>query len=494
MRDEDLYELYQKCEQDPEWESNHISLRPLRKIQVEIISRLEKIIARHDGEVATIRSSRQTGKNETSAVMHRRHLLRHRYSEINSIWVRTAPTYKPQIVNSKKRLRELLQLSSSNYIKYPTFHNAKLMKEEGYIWRVGNASVEFISSGDNANVVGGTANECLDMDEAHKINQAKFDEDFAPMTANTSASTLLWGVAADGTDVIQYYHDKNIEDKRKDLNLHYPADLWMEIHAPYRKHVEQRIKALGKDHPIMKTQYWLRPVSSEGKFLQPNHVRNLLSGDHPRLLRPNRGRRYEIVIDIAAANENFEEGVLEGQEQTDTDSSMIWIYEVTDIICANGIFPIVRIVNMQWMTGVPLEIQEREIEQTIVFWGAQKITIDAIGVGRQIAETMKRKFGENSVNAYTASNITVSSDCFDLQARLNYSSVLMFSDDGSPEYAEFIRQIGWTKYASKKGLMKLVKPKSDQHIDMVKALTYINQNNPAAGMFELYSVGGDLSI
>lgn len=492
-KNDDYYELYQRCELDPEWESSHVSLRPLRKLQTEIIERLEKIVARHDGEVATVRSSRQTGKNETSAVMHRRHLFRNQYSETNKIWVRTAPTYKPQIVNSKKRLREILQLTNSNTIKYPTFRNAKLIKEEGYIWRVGNASMEFISSGPNANVVGGTANECLDMDEAHKIDLGKFDEDFAPMTANTSASTILWGVAADGLDVIQHYHDKNVEDKRKDLNLHYPCELWMEIHPPYKRHVEQRVKALGFDHPIFKTQYRLIPVSSEGKFLQPNHVRALFSGDHPRLLRPRMGSRYEIVIDIAAANEEFQEGVLDGQESTMTDSSVVWIYEVTPLVCSNGIFPIIRIVNLQWMTGVPLGTQEEEIKSIIQFWNASKVTIDAIGVGRQIAESMQRIFGEHVVNKYTASDITVSSDCFDLQARLNFSSVLMFKDDGSKEYQEFTRQVGWTKYTSKKGKMKLVKPKADQHIDMVKALTYINQNNPAAGMFELYSVGGDFS-
>jgi hypothetical protein len=492
-KDDELYELYQKCELDPEWESKHVSLRPLRGPQVEIIKRLEKIVAQHNGDIATVRSARQTGKNETGATLHRRHLFRHQYADRSKIWIRTAPTWKPQIVNSKKRLRELLQLSTTGRIQHPLFNNQKLAKEEGYIWRLGNASVEFISSGPGANVVGGTANECLDMDEAHKIDKDKFDEDFAPMTADTSAATILWGVAADGTDVIQHYHDFNIENKRKDLNLTYPCDIWMDVHAPYRLHVEKRVKALGWDHPIIKTQYRLIPVKSEGKFLQPGHVRALLDSDHPRLLRPQHGRRYEMVIDIAGSNENHEEGVVEGQEDTTTDSSVVFIYEVTPIVCSNGIFPIIRIVNLQWMTGVPLPTQENEIDSLIQFWRPDKVTIDGVGVGRQIAEAMQRKYGEQMVNMYIASDVTVSADCFDLQARLNFKSVLMFQDDQSKEYQEFMRQVGWTKYASKKGKMKLVKPKATEHIDMVKALTYINQNNPAAGMMEIYGVGGDFS-
>lgn len=484
-----------KCHDDPMWESVHVSQRPLRGPQAEIISRLEKIVMAHEGDVATILSSRQTGKNETSAVMHRRHLWRNQYCDTSRIWIRTAPTYKPQIVNSKKRLREILQLNnSSDKIKYPTFHGQKLIKEEGYIWRVGNASVEFISSGPQSNVVGGTANECLDMDEAHKIDQAKFDEDFAPMTANTSAATLLWGVAADGLDVIEYYRQKNIEDGRKDLNLFYPADIWMEIHPPYAKHVEKRINALGKDHPIMKTQYWLQPVSAEGRFLQPKHQRALFSGDHPRLNKPKPGVRYEMLVDIAASNEDNTDNDMEGQDDTTTDSTVIWIYEVSDVVCSNGVFPIIRLVNLYWVTGASLEAQEEEIKEQIIYWNAEKVTIDAVGVGRQIAESMQSHFGDLVVNMYTASNISVSADCFDLQARLNYNSVLMFQDDESPEYAEFKRQVEWTRYQSKKGLMKLVKPKSSQHIDMVKALTYINQNRPVVGMFEIYTNKGDYSL
>lgn len=475
------------------WESVHISQRPLRKIQAEIIQKVEACVARHDAEVMTIRSARQTGKNETSAVAHRRHLFRNQCAHENRIWVRTAPTWRPQITNSKKRLRELLQLTASGRIKYPTFENQRLVKEEGYIWRLGNASVEFISSGPHANVVGGTANECLDMDEAHKIDLAKFDEDFAPMTANTSAATLLWGVAADGLDVIQHYWDKNIDDGRKDLNLSYPCDLWMEVHPPYRKHVEQRVKALGWDHPVIKTQYRLIPVSAEGKFLQTDHVRALLSGTHERELRPKGNCQYHMLVDVAASNEDNADNTMEGQESTKTDSTMIWIYKVLPLWSTNGIFPIIHIVNCTWITGALLEKQEAEVDAQMQFWNIDKSTMDAVGVGRQMAESMQSKYGDYIVNKYTASEVTVSEDCFDLLARLNQKSVFMFQDDGSPEYSEFVRQVGWTKYKSRNGRMKLLKPKAEQHIDMVKALTYINRNNPAPGMAELYSNKGDYS-
>lgn len=492
-------DLYLKCAEDPQFESDNIRLgkkfRPLRGPQAEIISAVEAHVARHDGQVMTARQARQTGKNEVSAILHRRHLWRRQRYSSSQIWIRTAPTYKPQIVNSKKRLRELLNLSPSKIIRYPLFNNAKLITEEGYIWRIGNASVEFISSGPNANVVGGTANVCLDMDEAHKVNKAKYDEDFAPMAADKSAAAVLWGVAADGLDLISYYREHNKSIGRDDLNLNYPCDVFMEVNPSYAKHVEARVAALGWDHPIIKTQYRLIDVASEGSYINSALQRNFFSGQHERELTPRADCRYEILVDIAASNEHNVEDLLEGDDDAVGDSTAIWIYKVSRIVMGNGIFPLIQLVNCVWLTGVALEVQEEEIEKTIKAWRARKVTIDSVGVGRQIGETMKKKFGEFVVNAYMANATTVSEDCYDLLARLHHNSVQMFRNDGSELWAEVERQIGWTKYASKDGRMKLIKPKGQKkHIDLVKALTYINQNSPVAGVQEFYKSESDYSV
>jgi hypothetical protein len=487
-------DVFLRAWRDPMWESVHLSKRPLRGPQVEVIERAERFIEAHEGGTMTILLPRQSGKNEMAATLHRRHLWRRQFSEFPAVWIRTAPTHKPQIVNSKKRLRDVLQLSSKNVIRHPLFDNARLIKEEGYIWRLGMASCEFLSSGANANVVGATASTCLDMDEAHKVNRAKFDEDFAPFTANTAAATLLWGVADNGLDTIEEYRKKNIDHGREDLNLRYPCDIWMDVHPPYRKHVEDRTQKLGWDHPIMKTQYRLIPVAAEGRYLSEAHVRSLLAGDHERERKPRPGKTYQMLVDVAAGNEEFNpDNVMEGEEDTQTDSTIVWVYEVTPIICSNGIFPVIRIVNLQWITGAALPLVEKEIKDSIRYWNPSRVTIDGVGVGRQAAESAEMTFGIETVNKYIANAASVSEDCFDLQARLNYGSVLMFKDDGSPEWAEFERQCGWTKYAAEKGKMKLVKPKADQHIDMVKGLTYIGRNNPVAGMEEIYAVEGDYS-
>jgi len=492
-------DLYLRCAKDPQFESEHINLgdrpRPLRGPQADLIKKVESHVSRRDGEVMCIRQARQTGKNEEAAILHRRHLWKRQNHSSSQVWIRTAPTWVPQITNSKKRLRDLLDLTSSNIIKHPLFSRGKLIKEEGYIWRLKKASIEFISSGPHSNVVGATANVCLDMDEAHKVNKDKFDEDFAPMTASTSAAILLWGVAADGMDLIQYYHDHNIENNRPDLNIDLPCDLWMEGSPAYARHVEARVRALGWDHPIIKTQYRLISVAAEGRFLSEKHVRALFDSDHEREMSPRDGSTYEFLIDVAASNEDNKNNDLEGDGDSATDSTIIWIYKVLQVVTPTGIFPYIHVVNLHWFTGTNLPTQDKEIKELIQFWRASKVTIDAIGVGRGLAESLVEAFGEMVVNAYHATPTTVSQDCFDLLARLNHKSVLMFRNDGSEEYKEFERQCSWTKYASKEGKMKLTKPSgAKRHIDMVKALTYINQNSPQYSVQEFYSIESDYSL
>jgi len=487
--------LFERCISDVEYEAREVSKRPLRGPQAEMLIKIEEHVARHDAQVMTIKSSRQTGKNEVEAIAERRHLWLRQYSPRYQCWIRTAPTHKPQLVVSKKRLREHLQLDAHNKIHHPLFLKQKLSKEEGYIWRLRNAGVEFLSSGAQANVVGSTASTCLSMDEAHKVDKNKFDEDFMPFTADTSAATLLWGVGGNGLDTLQHYIDYNNDNKMRHLNLCYPCDYWMEVHPPYRTHVDSRVNVLGWDHPIIITQYLLESIAARGLYLNKKQTNSILDGNHERQLTPRPGRSYEMIIDIAGGNEEFNpDDLLQGFEDVPVDSTAIIIYEVTGELAINNLFPVLNIVDIIWLTGTDLGIDEKMIYDSIKRWNPRKTTIDAIGVGRQIAENMEKKFGKSMIVKYSASDQDVSEDCYDLLARTNFDSIKMFNNDESPEWLEFERQLGHTQYKAQKGKMKLIKPKPNLHIDILKALTYINRNNPKAGIVELLSNEGNYEI
>ncbi len=52
-------------------------------------------------------------------------------------------------------------------------------KESGYIYRINNAQIFFLSGGPTANLL-------LSCDEAQDVQMAKWNKDFAPMAAVTS--------------------------------------------------------------------------------------------------------------------------------------------------------------------------------------------------------------------------------------------------------------------------------------------------------------------
>ena len=91
--------VIKRAVQDPEFHRRALMKSPLLPPQVEAVKLMEKHILEASGKVVPIRSARQTMKNEVSATVQMRTF--HRFRSKGGNYIRTAPTYKPQIVNSK---------------------------------------------------------------------------------------------------------------------------------------------------------------------------------------------------------------------------------------------------------------------------------------------------------------------------------------------------------------------------------------------------------
>lgn len=438
---------------------------PLYPPEVEAIQLVEKHIAQKSGKVLTIRSARQTMKNECSAMIATRVL--ERYKDKGGTYIRTAPTWKPQIVNSKTRLERFLMadpLVKDNY-----------RRREGYIFQCGLAHVHFLSTDTSAKVVGDTADICLDIDEAHKVDKGKFEEDFSPMTASTNAPVVLWGVAADKQDLLYEYLQHNLKHN-PDCVLQYPASIWCELLPRYAEHYEERVAKLGADHPVILTQYDLVDVDAIGGYFSKHHQTSLLSSDHGQYSGPRPGRVYVVTIDIGGEAEDEETNPLVKAEGS-RDSTVALIWEVDYDNRVNG-YPMCRLVDIHWWTGKSLGDEPSGLpgQQTILLkllqaWRPRHAVVDGRGVGEQIANYLNANWG---AEAYKASVASVSADCYDLHAMVNNGRVKVFRDDLSTEYQELGRQIKHTSYEIRQhDQMRITKPHGKGHIDMVKAMTYL---------------------
>lgn len=453
---------------DPGYHREHFYKQPLFPPQIETIKLIEEHIDKRSGKVITVRSSRQTMKNECSATVEERFLLR--FQRCGGSIVKTAPTYRPQIVNSKRRLDKMLRLDP--------FVGRSGGYKEGYIKQLGLAEVNFLSGDANANVEGATASELLEIDEAHIIDKGKYEESFAPMTAFYSAPTVMWGVAACKEDLLYEQREFN-KEHYPDLNLQFPAHIWCELLPAYARHYEERKKKLGDDHPVILTQYDLVDIDSTGGFFSRWQVLNLFSGKHKRTLVRTDEKFILVTIDIAGEAEDGEdEGLEKGDSRRDQTAALVWS---VDWEKSQNDIPEIRLLDLYWWVGAPLSegpsglpSQKVRLLKLLREWEADFTVVDARGVGEETASYLVKNFG--SVFPYKASQDSVSDDCYALLAYVNNDQVKLFQNDHSPDYEELTKQINHAcREIRNHTKMAMVKPKgsSKKHIDMAKAMTYL---------------------
>jgi hypothetical protein len=452
---------------------------PLYQPQIEAVELVEKHIRERTGEIITIRSSRQTMKNECAATIQHRALTRYQH-QLDAVYLRFAPTWKPQIVNSKLRLERYMiadPLIPPRKSAQSKGGSIGWYTREGYIYQLGYAQVQFLSAQKDAQVVGGTASICLDVDEAHKIDKGKFGEDLNPMRAFYNVPCILWGVAADGLDLLQEFVDFNIKRGREDLNLTYPATIWCNLREEYDAHWRQTVGKYGIDHPFILTQYLLKSIAAVDLFFNQRQINSLFSSGFGRLRYPSSYKNPLIVIDIAG--EDFEDEVLKKTlHKPEHDSTAIMVGDVDYNNVRYGM-PLVRIGDIYHWVGKPLTEQQELITKLLTRFPGAMVLIDGRGLGHQIAGHIKRNF--KNVRVYMASDNSVSEDCYRTLAWVNNDRIKIFANDQSPEYQALLAQCGTCKYEIKNHeKMKLLKASNSDKIDFVKAITYITRRIPVS--------------
>src|SRR5919204_328556 len=161
-------------------------------------------------------------------------------------------------------------------------------RRQGHIVELGRASCSFLSAQPGANIVGATASLLLEGDEAQDIDPEKWDRDLVPMGASGNATRVLYGTPWTADTLLAREVARNLELERKDgVRRHFEVG-WEAVAAAvpaYGRHVEGEIARLGEGHPIVQTQYLLRPLSRADRLLSAAQLEKL-RGQHPPLDGP----------------------------------------------------------------------------------------------------------------------------------------------------------------------------------------------------------------
>jgi hypothetical protein len=355
----------------------------LRSYQAAVARAVVPAILRPSGLSFVVLFPRQSGKNELQAQLEAYLLLL--LSAQDAELVKVSPTWKPQSLNAMRRLERALR-------RNPLLRE-RWSKESGYIYRVGAARIAFFSAAPEAHIVGATASTLLEVDEAQDVLIAKYDRDIAPMAASTNATRLFWGTAwtADTLLARELRAARALEGQdgqRRAFTLS-AEQVGAEVPA-YRAFVASEVARLGREHPMVRTQYFSEELDASGGMFPPAR-QALMRGSHPAQDAPRRGGRYALLIDVAGEDEAARLRPGDALENPARDATAATVVEVLPPPAAElpgG--PLYHVVARKLWLGTAHSTLFGELAALARLWDARAVVIDATGVGAGLASFLER--------------------------------------------------------------------------------------------------------
>lgn len=368
----------------------------LRSYQVAVAEAIVDSVKNRKGLSFVVMFPRQSGKNELQAQIESYILtmLSGRDAEI----VKVSPTWKPQSLNAMRRLERVLKKSLIASFLWK--------KEQGYIYRLGEARIYFMSGSPSANIVGATASTLLECDEAQDILIQKYDKDIAPMAASTNATRVFWGTAWTARTLLaRELRAARLAEKQDGIRRVFTltADEVRKEVPAYGRFVDEQVARLGRNHPLVKTQFFSEEIDAQGGMFIPERL-SLMRGDHatqvfPQTIGANGSAPiYAFTIDVAGEDEGVmgETGELANQGR---DSTALTIFEVDLSTLQDEIIraPRYRVVNRRLWTGVKHSALYGELRGLIDAWQPRYIVADATGVGAGLVSFLSKAYPERVI-------------------------------------------------------------------------------------------------
>jgi hypothetical protein len=286
----------------------------------------------------------------------------------------------------------------------------------GYIYQVGDSAIHFLSGSPAANIVGATASLLLECDEAQDVSIEKWDKEIAPMAASTNATRVFWGTAWTSQTLLarelRVARRLEQEDGIQRSWVLTADEVGEEVPA-YRKFIDEQVQRLGRQNPLVRTQYFSEEIDAEGGMF-PTCRLLLMTGAHPSLQAPVPGQVYAFTIDVAGQDEGvhtrvFSEGaagltaggmsMLSTLENPQRDSTVLTIFQVDASGIADPLLgkPTYRVVGRLAWQGVKHSTLYGTLLGLVDAWQPMRVIIDATGIGAGLAGFLADKLGSRLI-------------------------------------------------------------------------------------------------
>jgi hypothetical protein len=369
--------------EDPEaFSRRHFPGHALRDYQIEPARAILDSILNQRGEQHAVAFSRQSGKDEMLAQLVAQVLSLHRHSGGSVALV--APTFRPQAATMRDRL--VARLRDARF---------EARTRDQYIVEVGEASARFLSASPLSKMRGQTASLLLVANEAQDIEPEIWDTVFDPMAAATNATTLFMGTVWSRHTLLarQMRFLTEVEQAEKARRV-WKVD-WEQVSrhlTPYGDRVRERIAHLGRDHPAIRTEYFLEELDDAGALFTEQRLAQM-QGDHPRRHSGEQGKRYALLIDVAGESEQpVMPGMLEsGAGRDSTALTVVEIGEPPKDLGWSDL-PAYRVVDRMLWTGIShVALHAQIVDLAWNVWKAAAVIVDATGIGAGLASFLQAR-------------------------------------------------------------------------------------------------------
>ncbi|MDO9546625.1 MAG: hypothetical protein Q7J07_07745 [Pelolinea sp.] len=425
----------------------------LRDYQKGVAQAVVKSVLDRAGRSFVIMFPRQSGKNELQAQLET-YLLTLFYLTTSGEMVKISPTWKPQTLNAMRRLERVL---STNHISKHIW-----TKESGYIFRCGSARIYFFSGQPRSNIVGATASILLEVDEAQDVMISKFDKDIAPMAASTNATRVFWGTAWTSRTLLARELRAATKAQKKDgikrVFILTADDVAKEVPA-YGVFVAGQVARLGRNHPMIKTQYFSEEIDAEGGLFPPERCA-LMQGAHAARVEPEPDKLYAAALDLAGEDEAViadpAAGTADAAELSNPkrDSTALTIFEVDLSTVDDPLInkPTYKVIFRKEWIGTKHAKLYGDIKAIANLFDVRFIAVDSTGVGAGMASFLSAALGDK-VLPFEFNTRTKSDLLWDFLGIIDSGRF----KDYQPQDQTFWQQIGFCEFEILEGPQKRVR-------------------------------------
>ncbi len=382
----------------------------LRPYQRGIANAVKDSILNHRGLTFIVILPRQSGKNELQA--HLFAWLLFRYAQHGGNIISVSPTFNPQTLNNMNRVSRSLDACVGS--------RGIWKSSQGRIYALKNARLLFYSGETSAKVVGATADLLLSVDEAQDISSAKFDKDFDPMVASTNATRIFFGTAWTANTLLERERRTALQAEKQDgikRVFQYTADDVC-FHVPaYAAYLERKIAEHGRNHPIIRTQFFGETIEAQSGMFNPARILRLVASgagsDSPLLSGEGLGVRSDsdsplqmgtfgeglgvaFLLDVAGMDESKLAGTASsynlGLGNPGRDSTTLTIVGIDLSTLQLLGCPTYRVLARQSWTGENHLTVFSRVKNLAEEWSPQIIVMDATGVGEGLWSLLDRHF------------------------------------------------------------------------------------------------------